>query len=178
MALGRVCPGKDRIDDAQRRVRADALVATPSPLRPAECSSARTTVVPTATMRPPLIRGRRMAEAVVAGMRYGSSNGRRASSAASPVDEMPAVRDHVTGSATGFRTADCDAPTALSRRYPRCSYAQAICRERSPGRAWQSFCRFERAPLCGVVLNWSVRALIEQVCRRRHHPLRPACLAA
>ena len=55
---GLVDAGEDRVDDAQRRVAPDAPVrdAVPgahAPSASAAASSARTTVVPTAMMRPP-----------------------------------------------------------------------------------------------------------------------------
>ena len=67
--FGPMRPRKDCIDDGEVRVRADTLVGHAVPLRPAECSSARTTVVPMATTRPPRVLVRRIADAVVAGMR-------------------------------------------------------------------------------------------------------------
>ena len=47
--------------------------------------------MPIATILPPLARVRAMARAVETGTSYGSSNGSRLSSSASPVDEMPAA---------------------------------------------------------------------------------------
>jgi hypothetical protein len=57
----------------------------------AACSSARTTLVPTAITRPPFVLARRIAVSVASGMKYGSSNGSLLSSSGSPVDEMPAA---------------------------------------------------------------------------------------
>ena len=52
---------------------------------------ARTTVVPMAMILPPFDRARAIASAVETGTSYGSSNGSRMSSSASPVEEMPAA---------------------------------------------------------------------------------------
>ena len=100
-------------------------VATPSPgthdavRRSAACSSARTTVVPMAMTRPPAARAASIAAAVMAGMRYGSSNGSRASSAGSPVDEMPAASVIV---------ANADA--AIAHRCDRRPVEHEACRRR------------------------------------------------
>ena len=83
---------QDRIDYAQARSRHRfADWRRPRRRGRAACSNARTTVVPMATTRPPWILVRSIARAVDAGMRYGSSKGSSASSAGSPVDEIPAA---------------------------------------------------------------------------------------
>jgi hypothetical protein len=82
--LRRVRAGQDRIADAEAGAGAQALIGDAVAGTTGGMLERRTTVVPTAMMRPPRARARAMAATVVGGMRYGSSNGRRASSAASP----------------------------------------------------------------------------------------------
>ena len=74
--------------------RAMRPVAMPFPARTlpsgmAAASSGRTTLVPIAMMRLPRSFARAICVAVRSGMRYGSSKGRRKSSAGSPVEETP-----------------------------------------------------------------------------------------
>ena len=91
-----VCARQQRVDDQKRRVgtnplRRQAVTRRHRPSARPACSSARTTVVPTAMILARSRRARAIRCAVRGGISYGSSNGSSASSAGSPVEESPAA---------------------------------------------------------------------------------------